>query len=243
MTVMGGDSFYTLGDSTKPFLSGLETERLNLFDVHYLYLIDFPSPKKQTGNKKNASIDLGKHIITCNFPKWGGKRGRKNVFFSSSQGFWYLRPHSCWRALQPAPLTPSQSNSQSCCSFSMRADARTCANTHSSFWQLLFLWHCAWPLTPQNGTSSRYSHRCIVSIGSPNHKSVCRWQPAAKLAQTSFSSSFLLFFSRNTLVLFNHRISQSFCNNSNWPSSFTSRKPNPHSDKHFSLFFFHKEVL
>lgn len=112
---------------------------------------------------------------------------------------------------------------------------------HFSFWQLLFLWHCAWPSyqhTSQNVTSPRDSNRYADSRHCSNHKSVCRWQPAEKLAPTSFSSCFLLSFSGNTWKgLFNHRISERFCNHSDLLPSFTFEKPNPHSDKFFSPFF------
>lgn len=85
---------------------------------------------------------------------------------------------------------------------------------HSSFWQLLFLWHYAWPsyqCTSQNLTSPRHSHRCAVSRHCSNHKSLCRWRPAEKLAPTSFSFSFLLSFSGNIWkVLFNHKIPEIF---------------------------------
>lgn len=116
---------------------------------------------------------------------------------------------------------------------------------HSSFWQLLFLWHCAWlsyQHTSQNVTSPRDSHRGAVSRHCSNHKSVSRWQPAEKLAPTSFSSSFLLSFSSNTWkVLFNHRISERFCNHSNLLSSFTSRNLIPTVISFSAHFFsFHK---
>ena len=123
LPVMGGDSFHILGDSTKPFLSGLEMVRLNLCHSHYLYLVDSSYPQKQTGNKK-CKCWSRQQIITCNFPKWEKKSGGEKGFLLIT-GFWYVRPHSRWRALQPAPLTPSQFNSQSRCCFSMEPDART----------------------------------------------------------------------------------------------------------------------